>query len=128
MKKNLLFFFIFLIASIGFAQDRCEDDCDGEYGSSYSYNNTVKIVPTKKIDVLVYPNPAVDFVSFKNAQNVDHILVYNITGQVKKRFAYAADERYNLAELPQGIYLIQFRDENEKIIATKRLKKLDLRS
>jgi len=61
-----------------------------------------------KNDVLVYPNPATDFVNIKSENTIDEITVYNQSGQfVKKIEVGNKSYQLNVSQFMEGLYLIQ---------------------
>ena len=80
-------------------------------------------------NVAIFPNPTKDFTRIQfNWTTNGKLSVFNLMGQVVRKFAFGKDQQYNIADLPQGIYLIQFLDTKNKILSTKRLKKIEARS
>lgn len=74
--------------------------------------------------VAVYPNPATNFISVDNADNVKQIAVFNLVGKKLKTFENVVkDERYDVSDLPNGMYLIQIIDHANKIVTTQRVSK-----
>lgn len=77
--------------------------------------------PTK---ITVYPNPATNYISIDNADNVKQIVIINLVGRKLKTFeSVQKDERYDVSELPNGMYLIQIIDNSNKILTTQRVSK-----
>ncbi len=77
--------------------------------------------PTK---VTVYPNPATNYISIDNADNVKQITIINLVGRKLKTFENVQkDERYDVSELPNGMYLVQIVDNSNKVITTVRVSK-----
>ena len=77
--------------------------------------------PTK---IAVYPNPATSFISIDNADNVKQIAVFNLVGKRLKTFDNVVkDERYDVSDLPNGMYLVQIIDLSNKIVTTQRVSK-----
>lgn len=71
----------------------------------------------------VFPNPATDYIQLTGANEVNEIIIYNVVGKRMISFEYMDGEKYAIGELPNGMYLIQFVDRNNKIISTQRLSK-----
>jgi rhodanese-related sulfurtransferase len=67
----------------------------------------------------VYPNPATNFISFDNIpeSTLQEISVMNVNGQlVKKELAFPAKERFDVAGLPRGIYIVQVVSMGKKYV------------
>lgn len=64
-------------------------------------------------DVNVYPNPAVDRISFKSAELISKVEVFAITGQKVLETAMSnVQGSINIADLPQGTYVCKLSSEN----------------
>ena len=132
MKKTLLLSLFTLLSAAVFAQ---YGGCGAEPHSSASANNNVyassyaQPKETVKLDFQVFPNPTTDYFSLDALSlekgNAVRILVYNQLGQQVRNFAVAKDTRYNVSDLRDGMYLVQFVDSKNKTIATRKLYKSD---
>ncbi|NJN34719.1 MAG: T9SS type A sorting domain-containing protein [Saprospiraceae bacterium] len=103
MKKNLLIY-VFLLFAIGVVSAQSE----------------------KKIDMTtlaVFPNPATDFISVSHEEGVRNIFIYNLTGKKMRIFDVKKDERYDITDLPNGLYVVQIVGRNSKVLSTQRLTK-----
>lgn len=88
--------------------------------------SSAKIIPTsnpsiKKIKI--YPNPAFNFIGLNNVSGVGSIIVYNLVGRKMKKFTAQADERYDITDLPRGMYLVQLLGKDGKVVTTQRMSK-----
>ena len=111
MKQALLSFSLLLFLQIGFSQ------------SSFSDRLSIKRAGTESVELRVFPNPATMYFSLNDNESVQKIHVYNLVGREMKNFLYEKNQKYSLEDLPKGIYLVQMRGKDEKIIATQRLSK-----
>ncbi len=113
MKKNLLLLFLlsFFITATVSAQS-----------SAYQNDNSVVRLVSKK-NISIFPNPASDFIGLSDSENVKQLIVFNVVGRKMKSFMVSEGEKYNISELPKGMYLVQILDLNNKIITTQRLSK-----
>ena len=114
MKKNLLFLLLSLFFTTTiFAQEKGNDQQNSALVASlYSKKN-----------ISVFPNPAVNFIGLSDSENVKQLIVFNVVGRKMKSFMVSDGEKYDISELPRGMYLIQILDYNQKIITTQRLNK-----
>ena len=80
------------------------------------------IEPTE-IKITIYPNPASDFIQISNHEDVSQIIVFNLVGRKMKTFEVQGDEKYNISNLPKGMYLVQLVNHGKKIITTQRISK-----
>ena len=70
--------------------------------------------PEISMEVLVYPNPANDFVKIASNVAIEKISIYSLTGQLLREQQSDAVEIF-IGDLPQGIYIIDLQsEENSK--------------
>lgn len=74
-------------------------------------------------DLRVFPNPVMDRFEIPANDQVGTIRVVNMVGREVRKFAVAARASYDIADLPRGMYLVQLRDRQDKVIHTQRVKK-----
>jgi len=78
----------------------------------------------KQPKTTIYPNPATTFISIANDESVGRVQIYNLVGRRMKSFNIIAEgQRYDIADLPQGMYLVQVMDKSNKIMTTLRITK-----
>lgn len=76
------------------------------------------------IKVSVFPNPATDFISINKDENIKQITVFSLVGKKLKTFEEVEkNERYDVSDLPNGMYLVQVIDNTNKIVTTQRISK-----
>jgi hypothetical protein len=75
-------------------------------------------------DLVVYPNPASNIVYIEYTRPVTGIEVYNILGQVMGEFKTTRSRNYvlDISELPNGMYYIRIRDEDNNMVSQKVIK------
>lgn len=74
--------------------------------------------------ISIYPNPATQFISIDNDDNVKQIAIFNLMGRKLLSFQNVVkDVRYDVSNLPSGMYLIRIVDQSNKIITTQRISK-----
>jgi hypothetical protein len=77
-----------------------------------------------KTDLTVYPNPAIDYIQVSDHQDaVGQMVIFNLTGKRVKEFELVKGDRYFVADLPKGFYLVQLIDKNKRILTTQKLDK-----
>lgn len=114
MKKNLLFLLLALfLTTTTFAQSKAD--------KSQKDNPVAQLISKKNISV--FPNPAANFISLSDSDDVRQLVVFNVVGRKMKSFMVTEGEKYNIAELPKGMYLIQILGFDNKVITTQRLSK-----
>lgn len=85
---------------------------------AFTRKNTTFINNPKQIKpvVLVYPNPAAEFVHLTSTGRVMHITLLNLQGV---ELIKTAEPAINLREVPSGCYLMQIKHENNIIVTHK---------
>lgn len=76
-------------------------------------------VPTKKADILVYPNPAADVVHF-DTKNLKSAALFNMEG---RQLMETKDTKVNVSGLPKGVYILKIITADNTIISKKIIKK-----
>jgi hypothetical protein len=113
MKHTLpLFIFLFLTLAV---------NAQTSFSERLSYN-----IPnqSEKVDLQVFPNPAVDYISVDNEKEVKRIVIFNLVGRRVRTFNHvSAEQKHNVGDLPRGMYLVQLLGDNDKILKTQRVKK-----
>jgi len=71
----------------------------------------------------IFPNPVVNSFEIGASDRVSSIRVINKVGREVRNFTFTAGIKYDITDLPQGMYLVQLRDTDEKVIHTQRVKK-----
>jgi len=87
--------------------------------SSYRVAANTTHQPTKKIKI--FPNPTADFIGLSSHEGVGTIRILNLIGKEILTFNVIEGQRYNVADLENGMYLIQLISDENKIITTRRL-------
>ena len=106
MMRPLLFFTFLLISFVAFASNELPNERFWD--------------PPK---VSVYPNPTSDFFGISNSAGVAELTIYNLVGKEMKNFKAEEGVKYNVSDLPNGMYLIQMTNNKKKVINTQRLHK-----
>lgn len=76
-----------------------------------------------KEDLRIFPNPVNTAFEIGTSSQVATIRVINMVGREVRAFKYADGQPYDIADLPQGMYLVQLQGKDEKVIHTQRIKK-----
>jgi len=74
----------------------------------------------------VYPNPSTGLFTIEGDAEIEQVNIYSTTGQLLRTFGYnnLAAEWYDIAELPQGTYMLQLLGKDSEILGTKLMTKL----
>lgn len=78
---------------------------------------------TAKAEIRVFPNPATLYFRISTTAEIGQVVVINIIGKKVKVYEGREEQRYDIEDLPMGIYLVQIIDDKGKILATRRLSK-----
>lgn|GEM_PF-358945 len=99
-----------------------------------SYSLTLNGDPTVDTDevaaakeVKMFPNPASEYFTISANDVVDQVIVYNIIGRKVKTFNANDSDRYDVANLPNGMYLVSLVNTEQGVLRTMRLSKRTLR-
>jgi hypothetical protein len=119
MKQVLLIIFILIIQITGFSQEFS--------GNSSGWNNNVAIESEKiQPELKIYPNPCKDkkvTLEF-NSDLLSEIRLINIIGKeilIKKIEIPVNRIQIELTDVPNGIYMVQVKTTNERIVVKKLL-------
>ncbi len=116
MKRTLLITIFSLSTLFAFSQN----SPDGSEGYAFSPYETEFLTPS----ISIYPNPATNYISINNDENVKSITIFNLVGRKLKTFKdIQKNEQYDVTTLPNGMYLVQVTDFSNKIITTQRISK-----
>ena len=89
----------------------------------YATNNPGVSLGADVVRPIAYPNPAADYISLSNNESVQQLVIYNFSGRQVCSFKATEGRKYNISELPTGMYLVQFLDGQDQILHTQRLQK-----
>jgi hypothetical protein len=82
---------------------------------------TADTEPSLKREIILYPNPARNFISVKTTENISSVVIYDFTGN--KLFNLDHDDLFanqiNVASLKNGIYIMQIWLNNQQCIVRK---------
>lgn len=81
------------------------------------------VLPAQSEDLRVVPNPVIDRFEIGHSERVTRIHVVNMIGREVKTFAYEQGTGCDISDLPQGMYLVQLRDEEDRVLHTQRVRK-----
>lgn len=73
--------------------------------------------------IKIFPNPATDYIELSQNDKVSKVIVFNLVGKEMKRFDAGEGQRYNVSDLPKGLYLVQLVDKSGQTIITQRVSK-----
>ncbi|MEM7070026.1 MAG: T9SS type A sorting domain-containing protein [Pseudomonadota bacterium] len=74
--------------------------------------------------IAAYPTPTTDYFQLSASQDIDQIVVYSMLGKrVKTFYEIFEGKKYDIIDLPNGLYLISLIDSNKGVVKTLRLSK-----
>jgi len=125
MKQILLSFFFSLFLVAGFTQSF------SDYGVVHQQNSDVlytqadnKLASAFEMQLMVYPNPATSYIMLKSSKGVKELRIFNLIGRQVINFTdIEKGQTYPVADLPNGMYLVQLIDANNKTLSTHRMNK-----
>ena len=71
----------------------------------------------------IFPNPTTHYIQLSNPREVIYFSIYNVVGRKILTFEVKSSNKYDVSQLSNGMYLVQFMDANNKVITTQRLSK-----
>jgi hypothetical protein len=120
--KHILLVFILFVTSLTVASAQREDcqNC-GNVGAKYSTNTS----NLANLQIAVYPNPCTDYISVKDNDNqIGQIILFSMTGKKVRVFDDVdSNERYYLADIQNGMYLVQLVGKNNKVVRSQQINK-----
>ncbi len=98
--------------------------------TAYYFLTIEGLTPVTEVDkarLRVYPNPVTDYLTITRNTFVKQLWVSNILGKRVRTFDTAFGNKYDIADLPDGIYLVSMVDANRKVVKTVRISKRSIR-
>lgn len=108
MKQTLLSLVFILCGLFAFSQDQLANNFPSE--------NTAQ-------SIKVYPNPVTSVLQITDNDLVKEVRIYNMIGRQIKNFDTNYNKQFYVADLPNGMYLVQLVGDRNKIIRTQRVNK-----
>lgn len=78
-------------------------------------NNVLDVTNHSVEDIIMFPNPTSNYLQFNGIKERSEIKIVNIAGQEVMRFESLNGEAHKI-NLPSGVYLIDIRNNQEKIV------------
>jgi hypothetical protein len=73
-------------------------------------------------ELVISPNPAVDFLTIGNEIKSKEVSIYSMLGQLVQSENLTVDNKINVSNLQKGVYLIHLKTEDDKILSSKFIK------
>jgi Secretion system C-terminal sorting domain len=90
-------------------------------------NGIMPVTETDKNKLRIYPNPVSDYLTITRNTFVKQLWVSNILGKRVRTFDTTLGNKYDISDLPDGIYLVSMVDANRKVVKTVRISKRGIR-
>jgi hypothetical protein len=71
----------------------------------------------------IFPNPASDYFSLTETQEIQNLVIYNVLGHQVKTFDVNANRQFDVNDLPNGSYLIGLINKEGRMVKTLRFQK-----
>lgn len=117
MRKLLQTFIFFLFLSFAFGNIAIAND-EGD--------NDDVIIQQSNDDIRIYPNPAIDYIMVTQSSKVDKVWIYNILGKKVKSYKVEnPDAKYDIRDLPRGMYIVRLVNHEGELLLTRRVNKIN---
>ena len=93
--------------------------------NSYFYPGGINDINTVEInEIVVYPNPADDYIEINKPKQECNMIIYDITGRsvLQQNFCSDADKKIDVSKLDRGIYFVYI-NSGESVFLSKFVKK-----
>ena len=74
-------------------------------------------------DIRLFPNPTSDYFRIYKGERIAQVDIYSIVGKRVLSYPTSADGHYDVALLPDGMYLVRLLDRQNAVVKTVRLSK-----
>lgn len=74
-------------------------------------------------ELLIYPNPATDYIQIRNDESIKQINVYNVVGKQLRSFNHTAGQSHGVQDLNKGIYLVRLMNTQGEVVKSMKLSK-----
>ncbi len=98
--------------------------------TAYYFVTIEGVTPVTEVDkgrLRIYPNPVTDYLTITKNTFIRQLWVSNVLGKRVRTFDTSFGNKYDIADLPDGIYLVSMVDANRKVVKTVRISKRGIR-
>lgn len=85
--------------------------------SSTTIESSMSVADFKTNSVVIYPNPATDFISIADSQRILKVEIYSFDGRLVKSILYPSENRVDVSMLINGQYIVKSDNGSEKHIS-----------
>lgn len=82
-----------------------------------------QITNTGGSQAVIYPNPVSNFFQIQNNDGVEKVIIYNILGKPVRTLQITEGGRYDISDLPEGVYMMSMMNGNGQVVKSVRLNK-----
>ena len=94
--------------------------------ADYGGDNDKITIQQSNDDIRIYPNPAIDYIMVSQSSKVDKVWIYNILGKkVKSYKVESPDAKYDIRDLPRGMYIVRLVNHDGDLLLTRRVNKIN---
>lgn len=96
---------------------------------TYNFNlmMTTAVADIDYNQIRIFPNPTTDYIRLDYSEGIDELVVYNLVGNPVRRYEVRNGVRYEVGDLPDGMYLISLLNYDEGIVKTALINKFGMR-
>lgn len=98
--------------------------------TAYYFVNIDGLTPLTEADksrLRIYPNPVSEYLTITRNTFVKQLWISNVLGKRVRTFDTAFGNKYDVSDLPDGIYLVSMVDANRRVVKTVRISKRSIR-
>lgn len=78
---------------------------------------------TAKTNLRIFPNPAIDYFEVTPSASIDQVELFNMIGRKVRSFDASTTYRFDISDLPAGIYFVSLVSNKKGVLKTLRLNK-----
>jgi Secretion system C-terminal sorting domain len=96
----------------------------------YLFSTTTRAKETNinNANIRIYPNPTIDYFQLTEDDGIDKVVIYNIIGRQMRTYKVTDNGKYNVNDLPEGLYIIRLLAANGATVKTIRLSRSRLKA
>ena len=96
----------------------------------YLFSTTTRAKETNASNpnIRIYPNPTIDYFQITEDEGIDKVVIYNIIGRQMRTYKVTENGKYNVNDLPEGLYIIRLLAANGSTVKTIRLSRSRLKA
>ena len=88
----------------------------------YEYGLPTIVIEKVSLNMLVYPNPAINILNVNNSLEIDNVIIYDMSGKVVLKQTFNNKSAIDISSLKNGVYFTQLIFKNSKVQSQKFIK------